>query len=189
MCFVFIHVQIPFISTILVHIACVRFTFSRKMYLSSLNGLSIDWNILLISMCQLFVCVCVLSTKTLLSSYTVSSVWLGSFLLFFVCVCVCFPRFLCNLHASKKGGNLILLPSIVTSNHFFFFWPASISNIGGARVRVHVEGKRDPHFFCFFLVKYQHCVCICFVHLWFVSLFCSRLILHPMNRNILVFCD
>lgn len=66
----------------------------------SLNGLSIDWNILLISMCQL--CVCVLSTKTLLSSYTVSSVWLGSFLLFCVCVYV-FPDFFSVIYMPQKG--------------------------------------------------------------------------------------
>lgn len=116
-------------------------------------------------------------SRSISASYTVSSVWLGSFLL-----CVCVFCFLFCFTCLKKGGNLILLPS-----RHHFFWPASIYFRYSARSR---GGEKRSSYFC--LVKYQHCVCICFVHLWFVSVCCSLasdFLLHPMNRNILVFCD
>lgn len=126
--------------------------------------------------------VCVLSAKTLLPSYTVSSVWLGSFLLFFFCVCV-FPDF-SVIYMPQKGRESDSATIFASHHYFFIFWPASISNIAFTW-----RGKEILIFFLFFSKISTLCVCICFVHLWFVSLFCSRLIHHPMNRNILVFCD
>lgn len=133
--------------------------------LISLNGLSIDWNILLISMCQLCVCLCVLSAKTLLPSYTVSSVWLGSFLLFFF-VCV-FPDF-SVIYMPQKGRESDSATIFASHHYFFIFWPASISNIAFTW-----RGKEILIFFCF-LVKYQHCVCL---HLLCSSLVCFSVLL------------
>lgn len=156
-------------------------TYILHAYVShlSLNGLSIDWNILLISMCvRVGVCVCVLSSKTLH--------FLTLCLLFGLVHFYCFyPRFLCYTSCLKKGRESD--SATASSSHYFFvFWPASISNI--ARAALSRGGEKRSSFL--FLVKYQHIV---FAFALFISglfLFCSlALIHHPMNRNILVFCD
>lgn len=92
--------------------------------------------------CVNYVCLCVLSAKTLLSF--LHCVFCLAWFISTVFLCVCFPRFFCDLHASKREGIWFcyhlrvtsLLLHLLASQHFQY--------------SVHVEGKRDPHFFCFF---------------------------------------
>lgn len=78
----------------------------RTLHLFSLNGLSIDWNILLISMCvRVGVCVYVSYPLKLCTSLhcVFCLAWFISTVFFSI------PDFCVTHHASKKGGNLILL--------------------------------------------------------------------------------
>lgn len=153
----------------------------RTLHLFSLNGLSIDWNILLISMC-VRVGVCVYVSYPLKLCTSLHCVFCLAWFIFNVFF---YPRFLCYTSCLKKGRESD--SATASSSHYFFvFWPASISNI--ARAALSRGGEKRSSFL--FLVKYQHIV---FAFALFISglfLFCSlALIHHPMNRNILVFCD